>query len=113
MQPEATMSLYHVVESVLVPLIVLACALSVASRYMPRTRERVKAALASRLGGARARGWRARLVARLAPQAVASGCATGCDSGGCNSCDSNTSTNAAPASREKPIRIVRKPQGKG
>ncbi|MDG6754531.1 hypothetical protein QCF19_14235, partial [Staphylococcus aureus] len=53
------------------------------------------------------------VVARLAPQAVASGCATGCDSGGCNSCDSNTSTNAAPASREKPIRIVRKPQGKG
>lgn len=105
------MSLYHVVESVLVPLIVLVCALSVAARYMPRTRERATAALAASLGGAQARGWRARLVARLAPQAVASGCATGCDSGGCNSCDSNTS-NATPLPEEKPIRIVRKPQGK-
>jgi hypothetical protein len=99
-----------------VPLIVLACALSVAARYMPRTRERAKAALAASLGGAQARGWRARLVARLAPQAPAAGCASGCDSGGCNSCDSNTSGNAsspAPAAQEKPIRIVRKPQGKG
>lgn len=100
------MSLYHIVESVLVPLIVLACALSVAARYMPRTRERAKAALARTLGGAQARGWRARLVARLAPQA-ASGCASGCDSGGCNSCDSNTG-NATATVEEKPIRIVRK-----
>lgn len=106
------MSLYQAIESVLVPLIVLVCALSVAARYMPRTRERAKAALAAGLGGAQARGWRARLVARLAPQAVASGCTTGCDSGGCNSCGSNTS-GTAPAATEKPIRIVRKPQGKG
>lgn len=100
------MSLYHLVESVLVPLIVAACALSVAARYMPRTRERTKAAVARALGGAQASGWRARVVARLAPQA-ASGCASGCDSGGCNSCDSNTA-NPSGAVDEKPIRIVRK-----
>jgi len=96
------MSLYHAFESLLVPLIVLACALSVAARYAPRTRERVKAALAVRLGGSGATGWRARLVARLAPQAAA-GCASGCDSGGCNTCASST----APA--EQPVRLVRKP----
>ncbi|WP_340521261.1 DUF6587 family protein, partial [Cupriavidus necator] len=41
------MTLYHAIETLLVPLIVLACAVSVIARYAPRTRERVKAALAA------------------------------------------------------------------
>ncbi|EYS91560.1 membrane protein, partial [Cupriavidus sp. SK-4] len=48
------MTLYHAIETLLVPLIVLACAVSVIARYAPRTRERVKAALAARLGGSAA-----------------------------------------------------------
>lgn len=110
------MGLYHAFETLLVPLIVVACALSVAARYMPRTRERFKAALAARLGGTAATGWRRSFVVRLAPQAAA-GCASGCDSGGCNTCGSNegetTSANATDAAGnktpvEQPIRFVRK-----
>ncbi|WP_439686908.1 Transmembrane protein [Cupriavidus oxalaticus] len=103
------MTLYHAIETLLVPLIVLACAVSVVARYAPRTRERVKATLASRLGGGAARGWRGRLVRWLAPQA-ASGCASGCDDGGCNTCGSNTA-NAADAQQrpaEQVVRFVRK-----
>ena len=103
------MSFYHAIESLLVPLIVLACAVSVAARYAPRTRERLKAGLAARLGGPSATGWRARLVRWLAPQAAA-GCASGCDDGGCNTCASNTApsegTQDKPA--EQVIRLVRK-----
>ncbi|WP_354684635.1 DUF6587 family protein [Cupriavidus necator] len=104
------MTLYHAIETLLVPLIVLACAMSVAARYAPRTRERVKAALAARLGGAAATGWRARLVRWLAPQ-TAAGCASGCDDGGCNTCGSNTA-NTAGAKPDQPseqvVRFVRK-----
>ncbi|SOY69658.1 conserved hypothetical protein, putative transmembrane protein [Cupriavidus taiwanensis] len=102
------MPLYHAIETLLVPLIVLACAVSVVARYAPRTRERVKAALAARLGGAGAAGWRGRLARWLAPQSVA-GCASGCDDGGCNTCGANTT---APGSTDKPaeqvVRFVRK-----
>lgn len=104
------MSLYHAIETLLVPLIVLACAVSVLARYAPRTRERVKAALAARLGGAAATGLRGRLVRWLAPQAAA-GCASGCDDGGCNTCGSNTA-NTSEAQPGKPaeqvVRFVRK-----
>ena len=48
------MTLYQAFETLVVPLIVLACALHVVGRYMPRTRERVKASLAAGLGGASA-----------------------------------------------------------
>ncbi|MGY8526693.1 DUF6587 family protein [Paracidovorax citrulli] len=98
------MSLYQAFEALLVPLIVLICAISVAARYMPRTRERLKAGLAAKLGGSRARGWRARLVNRLAP-AHAAGCASGCDSGGCNTCGSATgSSSPAGGTRQQPPR---------
>jgi hypothetical protein len=105
------MTLYHAIETLLVPLIVLACAVSVLARYAPRTRERVKAALAARLGGA-ATGWRGRLVRWLAPQAAA-GCASGCDDGGCNTCGSNTAnaTNTSGGQEqpaEQVVRFVRK-----
>ncbi|MGO4332495.1 DUF6587 family protein, partial [Cupriavidus sp. M-11] len=60
------MSLYHAVETLLVPLIVLVCAVSVLSRYAPRTRERLKAWLAMQLGATAATGWRRRAVAWLA-----------------------------------------------
>jgi hypothetical protein len=99
-------TVYHAAESLLVPVIVAACALSVASRYAPRTRERIKAALAARLGGAGASGWRAGLARRLAPTA-AQGCASGCDDGGCGTCESNTTSPARPAG-EHVIQIVRK-----
>ncbi|MDF3838934.1 hypothetical protein P3W85_39265 [Cupriavidus basilensis] len=105
------MSLYHAFEALLVPLIVLACAVSVAARYAPRTRERLKAGLAARLGGGAATGWRQRAVAWLAPQAAA-GCASGCDSGGCNTCGSSTTDAAQPApgarAGEQVIRFVAK-----
>ncbi|MFC4523454.1 DUF6587 family protein [Cupriavidus pinatubonensis] len=103
------MSLYHAVETLLVPLIVLACAVSVASRYAPRTRERIKAGLAARLGGQGAIGWRARMVRWLAPQAAA-GCASGCDDGGCNTCASNTATATGTPDQpaEQVIQLVRK-----
>jgi len=103
------MSLYHAIENLLVPLIVLACAVSVAARYAPRTRERFKASLAARLGGTAATGWRRRMVRWLAPQAAA-GCASGCDDGGCNTCASNTSSPQAPQDKpaEQVIRLVRK-----
>ncbi|PVY76686.1 hypothetical protein C7414_109169 [Cupriavidus alkaliphilus] len=106
------MSLYHAIETLLVPLIVLACAVSVVARYAPRTRERVKAALAARLGGPAATGWRGRLARWLAPQSAA-GCASGCDDGGCNTCGANTSTNTStPTGQDKPaeqvVRFVRK-----
>jgi len=101
------MSLYHAVESLVVPVVVIGCAVSVVARYAPRTRERVKAALAGWLGGLSATGWRAHLVRRLAP-AMAQGCASGCDDGGCNTCDSNTSASASTAPTEHVIRIVRK-----
>ncbi|EKZ98569.1 transmembrane protein, partial [Cupriavidus sp. HMR-1] len=52
------MTLYQAFETLVVPLIVLACALHVVGRYMPRTRERLKASLAAGLGGASASGWR-------------------------------------------------------
>ncbi|AGW92562.1 MULTISPECIES: DUF6587 family protein [Cupriavidus] len=104
------MTPYHAIETLLVPLIVLACALSVLARYAPRTRERVKAALAARLGGAAATGLRGRLVRWLAPQAAA-GCASGCDDGGCNTCGSNTA-NTTETQQGKPaeqvVRFVRK-----
>ncbi|WP_020206088.1 DUF6587 family protein [Cupriavidus sp. WS] len=103
------MSLYHAFETLLVPLIVLVCAVSVLSRYAPRSRERFKAWLAARLGGAAATGWRLRAVAWLAPQAVA-GCASGCDSGGCNTCGSSTTEGqpAESARNEQVIRFVAK-----
>lgn len=106
------MSLYHALETVIVPLVVLGCAVSVASRYAPRTRERVKAALAASLGGAAATGWRAALVRRLAPT-MAQGCASGCDDGGCGTCESNTAgaagASGAPAvPKEQVVRVVRK-----
>ncbi|WP_316155450.1 DUF6587 family protein [Cupriavidus sp. BIC8F] len=104
------MTLYHAIETLLVPLIVLACAVSVMARYAPRTRERVKATLAARLGGSAVTGWRARLVRWLAPQAAA-GCASGCDDGGCNTCGSNTASTTSGA-QDKPaeqvVRFVRK-----
>lgn len=106
------MTLYHVFETLLVPLIVIACALSVASRYLPRTRERVKAGLAGMLGGAMAPGWRGWLARRLSPTAAA-GCASGCDTGsGCSTCGSNTSSSAGPSSSgsdEQVIRFMRRP----
>ena len=49
------MTLYHAFEILVVALIVAACAVHVTGRYMPRTRERVKASLAVRLGGAAGR----------------------------------------------------------
>ncbi|MHA7684347.1 DUF6587 family protein [Cupriavidus sp. PET2-C1] len=105
------MSLYHAFETLLVPLIVLACTLSVLARYAPRTRERIKSGLAARLGGTAATGWRQRAVAWLAPQAAA-GCASGCDSGGCNTCGSSTtdSVQQVPAQQagEQVIRFVAK-----
>ena len=105
------MRLYHAFETLLVPLIVLGCAVHVVARYMPRTRERVKANLAAALGGVSAKGWRAWLVQRLAPTQAA-GCASGCDTNsGCGSCGSNTSgpTGATAASHEQIIRFSRKP----
>ncbi|WP_454724350.1 MULTISPECIES: DUF6587 family protein [Cupriavidus] len=104
------MNLYHAFETLLVPLIVLICAVSVLSRYAPRTRERCKAWLAARLGGAAATGWRARAAAWLAPQAAAAGCASGCDSGGCNTCGSSSADGqpAEPARNEQVIRFVAK-----
>ncbi|WP_439669566.1 Transmembrane protein [Cupriavidus necator] len=98
------MTLYHAIETLLVPLIVLACAVSVIARYAPRTRERVKAALAARLGGGGATGWRARLVRWLAPKAAA-GCASGCDDGGCNTCGSNTAGTTS-GTQDKPAEQV-------
>ena len=105
------MTLYHAFETLLVPLIVLGCAVHVVARYMPRTRERVKANLVAALGGVSAKGWRAWLVQRLAPTQAA-GCASGCDTNsGCGSCGSNTSgaTGATAASHEQIIRFSRKP----
>jgi hypothetical protein len=101
------MSLYQLAESLLVPLIVIACAISVAARYMPRTRERIKAALANMLGGSAATGWKGRVVARLAPKGAA-GCASGCDSGGCNTCGSNESPGEHKPT-EQTVKWVRKP----
>lgn len=104
------MTLYHAFETLLVPLIVLACAVHVLSRYMPRTRERLKASVATSLGGASAAGWRGWLARRLAP-AQAAGCASGCDTNsGCGSCDSNTSpsTGQTTSNQEQIIRFVRK-----
>ncbi|KJK20872.1 membrane protein [Burkholderiaceae bacterium 16] len=105
------MNFYHAVETLLVPLIVLVCALSVLARYAPRTRELVKAWLAASLGGSAATGWRQRAVAWLAPQAAA-GCASGCDSGGGNTCDSSTAQGEQPApgkqAGEQVIRFVAK-----
>lgn len=99
------MTLYHAFEILVVALIVTACAVHVTGRYMPRTRERVKATLAVRLGGAAATGWRG----WLAPQAAA-GCASGCETNsGCGTCGSNTSPAAsAPPDNEQIIRFVRK-----
>ncbi|NYI02175.1 DUF6587 family protein [Cupriavidus plantarum] len=107
------MTLYHAFETLVVPLIVLACALSVAARYLPRTRERVKASLAGMLGGAMAPGWRGWIARRLSP-AAAAGCATGCDTNsGCGTCGSNTSASAPPPSatggNEQVIRFMRRP----
>lgn len=109
------MTLYHAFETLIVPLVVLGCAVHVAGRYMPRTRERVKAGLAGMLGGASASGWRGWLARRLAPSQAA-GCASGCDTGsGCGSCDSNTSGSGTSGgagttggSNEQIIRFVRK-----
>ncbi|CAG2148191.1 hypothetical protein D3C87_1261060 [compost metagenome] len=103
------MTLYHAFEILVVALIVTACAVHVTGRYMPRTRERVKATLAVRLGGAAATGWRGWLARRLAPQAAA-GCASGCETNsGCGTCGSNTSSAAsAPPDNEQIIRFVRK-----
>jgi hypothetical protein len=104
------MTFYHAIETLLVPLIVLACAVSVVARYAPRTRERVKAALAAHLGGNAATGWRGRLVRWLAP-AAAAGCASGCDDGGCNTCGANTASHSS-GGQDKPaeqvVRFVRK-----
>ncbi|GJG94583.1 DUF6587 family protein [Cupriavidus pauculus] len=105
------MTLYHAFETLIVPLIVLACAVHVAGRYMPRTRERVKARLATMLGGASATGWRGWLARHLAPTQAA-GCATGCDTNsGCGTCGSNTSGSGDSGSgdrNEQIIRFVRK-----
>lgn len=105
------MTLYHALETLLVPLIVLACAVHVAGRYMPRTRERVKASLAAMLGGASASGWRGWLAQRLAPSQAA-GCASGCETNsGCGTCGSNTSAPTGTDSKqdnEQVIRFVRK-----
>ncbi|RZT31884.1 DUF6587 family protein [Cupriavidus agavae] len=106
------MTLYHAFETIVVPLIVLACAVHVAGRYMPRTRERAKASLAATLGGAAAPGWRGWLARRLSPTQAA-GCATGCDTNsGCSSCGSNTSGSSggsgSRADDEQVIRFVRK-----
>lgn len=114
------MTLYHAFESFLVPLIVLACAISVGARYLPRTRERVKAGMVGMLGGAQAPGWRGWMARRLSPSAAA-GCATGCDTNsGCGTCGSNTashstaSTTAGSAAgsdngkNEQVIRFVRR-----
>lgn len=106
------MSLYRAFESLLVPLIVIACAVSVAARYMPGTRERVKAGTVAMLGGALAPGWRGWIARRLSPSAAA-GCATGCDTNsGCGTCGSNTSGspgNTTGTSDEQIIRFVRRP----
>lgn len=100
------MSLYHAFETLLVPLIVLACAVSVVARYAPRTRERIKSALAGQLGGASATGWRGRVVHWLAPRAAA-GCASGCETdSGCGTCGSNTAANHGK--NEQVIHLVRK-----
>ena len=105
------MTLYQAFETLVVPLIVLACAVHVVGRYMPRTRERVKASLAAGLGGASASGWRGWIARRLAPREAA-GCATGCDTNsGCSTCGSNTSTKSTEsggASNEHIVRFVRK-----
>ena len=106
------MTLYHAFESLVVPLIVVACAVHVAGRYMPSTRERVQAGLAAALGGASAQGWRGGLARRMAPREAA-GCATGCDtSSGCSTCESNTSASAGNSgtgpANEQVIRFVRK-----
>ncbi|SDP77137.1 hypothetical protein SAMN04488595_12161 [Ralstonia sp. 25mfcol4.1] len=110
------MTLYHAFETLIVPLIVLGCAIHVAGRYMPRTRERAKARLAAMLGGVAARGWRGWLARRLAPTQAA-GCASGCDTNsGCGTCGSNTSgagsggtgSAASGGSNEQVIRFVRK-----
>jgi len=107
------MTLYHAFESLLVPLIVVACAVHVTGRYMPQTRERVKAGLAASLGGTSAQGWRGWVARRLAPRVAAAGCATGCDTNsGCGTCESNTSASTgksgAGAVNEQVIRFVRK-----
>lgn len=99
------MSLYQLAETLLVPLIVIACAISVAARYMPRTRERIKASLAGALGGGTATGWKGRMVAWLAPKGAA-GCASGCDSGGCNTCGSSETAGRQPT--EQTVKWVRK-----
>ena len=111
------MTLYHAFETLIVPLIVLACAVHVAGRYMPRTRERVKASLAAMLGGTSANGLRGWLARRLAPTQAA-GCASGCDTNsGCGTCDSNTSNTSGTSgagstgsggSNEQVIHFVRK-----
>ncbi len=107
------MTLYHAFESLLVPLIVVACAVHVAARYMPRTRERVKAGLAASLGGASAQGWRGWLARRMTPREAAAGCATGCDTNsGCSTCESNTSASTGNpgtgSANEQVITFVRK-----
>ncbi|WP_454765706.1 DUF6587 family protein [Cupriavidus campinensis] len=107
------MTLYHAFEILVVALIVAACAVHATSRYMPRTRERVKAALAARLGGVSATGWHGWLARRLAPQAAA-GCATGCDtSSGCGTCGANSVGGPANGTAGPPdehiVRLVRKP----
>ena len=105
------MTLYHALETLLVPLIVLACAVHVAGRYMPRTRERVKASLATMLGGASAGGWRGWLARHLAPSQAA-GCASGCETNsGCGTCGSNTSAPTGTDGKqdnEQVIHFVRK-----
>lgn len=109
---QTAMTLYHAFETLIVPLIVLACAIHVAGRYMPRTRERIKASLAATLGGASAPGWRGWLARRLSPTQAA-GCASGCETNsGCGTCGSNTSSGAgspdSKTSDEQIIRFVRK-----
>lgn len=108
------MTLYHAFETLIVPLIVLGCAVHVAGRYMPQTRERMKARLAAMVGGVSASGWRGWLARRLAPSQAA-GCASGCDTNsGCGTCDSNTSGSGGSGgsgsggSNEQIIRFVRK-----
>ena len=103
------MTLYHAFETLIVPLIVLACALHVVGRYMPRTRERVKASLTVALGGPSVSGWRGWLVRKLAPSQIA-GCATGCDtSSGCSTCESSTSgsTGGDTGSGDRSEQIIR------
>jgi hypothetical protein len=105
------MTLYHAFETLIVPLIVLGCAIHVVGRYMPQTRERMKARLAAMVGGGSASGWRGWLARRLAPSQAA-GCASGCDTNsGCGTCDSNTSGSGGSGSggrNEQIIRFVRK-----